>query len=182
MNGQVLIAGGQSGDGRGFASAELYDPGTDMFTSTGSMTTGRSAHTATLPADGGVLILGGNDLATAEIYDPASGTFAATGQMSTPRYSPATVLLHDGRVLVVGGFNWNGHTDGIISADLYEPSTGIFTSTSSTHNRWTGPTATTLADGSVLIAQAGPGGENLRLFSPDISHLKASQVPSATGC
>ena len=157
-NGQVLIAGGHAGN-EALISAELYDPATGTFIATGNMITGRAGHTATLLADGRVLILGGSDVTTAEIYDPTIGTFTATGKMSTLRYLPATVLLRDGRVLVVGGFNWNGQTDRIVSADLYEPSTGIFTPTGATHNGWPGPTATMLADGSVLIAQVGPEGE-----------------------
>src|SRR5215467_7377552 len=54
-SGQVLIAGGSPG-GFGFggplAGAELYDPSTGIFTPTGSMTTARAQHTATLQLEG----------------------------------------------------------------------------------------------------------------------------------
>ncbi len=53
-NGQVLVAGGFS------ASAELYDPATGLWTSTGSMTTLRTGHSATLLLDGKVLVAGGS--------------------------------------------------------------------------------------------------------------------------
>ena len=54
---------------------------------TGSMTTARFCHTATLLPDGPVLIAGGDDggfmsgnnLASAEIYDPKTGKFSPTG-------------------------------------------------------------------------------------------------------
>jgi hypothetical protein len=59
----------------GLASAEVYDPATGKFSLTGSMSTARNGHTATLVADGRVLIAGGgNDtsayLASAELYQP----------------------------------------------------------------------------------------------------------------
>ena len=88
-DGTVLAAGGEtdscSSRGCSFAgtvaSAELYDPSTAAFAPTGSMTTAREGHTATLLNDGTVLIAGGTsyggigvlfgDAATAEIYTPA---------------------------------------------------------------------------------------------------------------
>jgi hypothetical protein len=48
----------------------LYDPATGKFTSTGSMSSARSEHAATLLNDGRVLIVGGTDDATAELYQP----------------------------------------------------------------------------------------------------------------
>jgi hypothetical protein len=88
-DGRVLIAGGSNlrliaggsdspGDslaGGNLASAELYDPKTGTFSPTGSMTTARSGHTATLLSDGRVLMAGGSDssfqpLSSAELYQP----------------------------------------------------------------------------------------------------------------
>jgi Galactose oxidase, central domain len=52
------------------------------FENTGSMTTARYGHTATLLQNGEMLVAGGFDsngvaLASAELYDPASGTWVA---------------------------------------------------------------------------------------------------------
>ena len=59
LNGQVLLAGGfinTQSDLTGFA--ELYDPGSATFSATGAMAGPRVNHTATLLADGRVLMVG----------------------------------------------------------------------------------------------------------------------------
>jgi len=58
----VLLAGGW-----GTATAELFDPATASFSVTGSLAKERAGHTATLPKDGRVLIVGGTNDKAAEI-------------------------------------------------------------------------------------------------------------------
>jgi N-acetylneuraminic acid mutarotase len=79
------------------------------------MSTAGESHTATMLANGKVLVVGGIDkagavadihyLATAEIFDPANGTFTAAGNMEIERSDHAATLLKDGRVLITGGIN-----------------------------------------------------------------------------
>jgi len=101
----VLVAGGFSGGS--LASAELYDPLSGLWTPTGSMSTPRTAQTATLLLAGKVMVAGGYDNViiwdTAELYDLASGQWTATGSMATPRYFHTATLLSDGNVLIAGG-------------------------------------------------------------------------------
>ena len=64
-DGRVLIAGGYWSDGRRWnvlASTEMFDPGTNGINPVGSMGPRRQGQTATLLADGRVLIAGGEDI------------------------------------------------------------------------------------------------------------------------
>jgi hypothetical protein len=83
QNGKVLITGGNAFWGyptwlSSSASAELYDPSAGQFVAISDMSVARTGHTASLLADGRVLIFGGTASGTpsAEIYDPSGGTFA----------------------------------------------------------------------------------------------------------
>ena len=106
-SGKVLVAGGWNGSV--LRTAEVYDPGTGAWTSTGSMRVGREAgfHLIRLP-DGRVLALGGIDdygpLKYAEVYNERTGTWHRVNDMTAARYAPAAVLIPGGRVLVAGGF------------------------------------------------------------------------------
>jgi hypothetical protein len=63
-NGKILIVGGAlTSASDPVATAEIYDPATGTFTMTGAMATAREQHTATLLADGRVLIVGGDTIA-----------------------------------------------------------------------------------------------------------------------
>ena len=146
------------------------------FTSTGNMTKGRSGHTATLLADGRVLIAGGLFDGTAELYDPATGTFTATGNMTTVWVNHTATLLPDGRVLIEGR-----SLDALASAELYDPSTGKFTAAGSittSGNIGGVDAAAALADGRVLIA-GGPVGAVL--YDPGTSTFTAAGDPAPIG-
>ena len=71
----MLVAGGYNGF-VSLASAELYDPATGIWTTTGSLNNARSNHTATLLPNGKVLAAGGanfTSLASAELYTSDGG-------------------------------------------------------------------------------------------------------------
>jgi len=61
---------------------------THLRSSTGSLTTARRSHTATLLPSGKVLVAGGFNgsfLSSAELYDPATGSWSSTGSLTTAR-------------------------------------------------------------------------------------------------
>ena len=97
-DGTVLIAGGISikcmtCDGTVVAAAERYDPRRKKFLPTGSLIAAPAFHTATLLADGRVLIAGGRDLnnsllSSAELFDPATGTLSSGADVQRTRLRP----------------------------------------------------------------------------------------------
>jgi hypothetical protein len=184
-DGRVLIMGGLNGPSPGgyLASAEVYDPNTGAFTTTRSMATARASYTATLLADGRVLVTGGTTdgltaLASATLYDPKTGAFSPTGSLATPRFGQTATLLADGRVLVAGGYNTDSKPPVVASAELYDPKTGSFTPTGSMTTSRASQTATLLPDGRVLVV--GGDDANKGLATVEIYDAKTG-IFSATG-
>ena len=91
--------------GRGkIATAELYDPSDDTWSPGGSMSVGRSSHTASLLPDGRVMVAGGlGRLASTELFDPVSGSWSPGSVMTEARYVHTATVLPDGRILMTGG-------------------------------------------------------------------------------
>ena len=107
-NGKVLVVGGVKslGPTDELDSAELYDRASGKWAATGSLSTARHQHTATLLRNGQVLVAGGfkgSTLGSSESYDPALGKWSTTAALNTARGEHSATLLQDGRVLVVGG-------------------------------------------------------------------------------
>jgi Kelch motif len=133
-DGRVLVMGGTTQDGSSPThTAEIFDPETQKWTFTGSMTTGREDHAAVVLLDGRVLVAGGTmsegsaRFTSAEIFDPETGNWSLTGSMNVGRseIEYTAVRLPDGRVLVPGGHS-APHTE-TNSADLFDPETGTWT-------------------------------------------------------
>jgi WD40 repeat protein len=144
-DGRILHAGGGSPN-----SAELYDPATGAWTTTGSLSIGRAYPIAVRLADGKVLVAGGSDgsAESAELFDPTTGAWTVTGAMSRGRNQGFGILLSDGRVLAAGG----GNDGGTATAELYDPASGTWAPTGSMTTVRAGPLGITqLGDGRVLV-------------------------------
>jgi hypothetical protein len=96
-NGKVLVAGGESAVPGGIttlSSAELYDSSTGTWTRTGSMSTSRVFHTATLLGDGEVLVAGGNENGDGFTLGPALSSttqLPASGPLPAVCTRPAVI-------------------------------------------------------------------------------------------
>ena len=151
---------------------------TSGFLVTGSLNTPRFAHTATMLNNGLILFAGGIGSKTGtngECGDAtaATGISTATGNLNTPRAWHTATLLNNGSVLIAGGCSGcapgsNGVS--LASAEIYNPATGTFTTTTgamTTSREY--HTATLLNNGMVLIAGGLSSGVSLssaELFDP----------------
>lgn len=147
-SGKVLVVGG------GYAGTEVcevFNPETNTFSVTGSITHPRSNHLAFLLEDGRVLVVGGADqgapVRSVETYDPSTGEFTTVGTAVGGDLINGVRLL-GGQVLLTDGLSG--------SASLYDPATD--------HLRpipWVGEaryahSATLLPSGKVLVAGGAP--------------------------
>ena len=156
-DGRVLVTGGdvfKIDDEFASSVTELYDPATGRWRRTGSLNQGRFNHSATLLADGRLLVVGGRgrgnrSFSSGELYDPATRRWTRTGSLNHARSNHRATLLADGRVLVSGGEDGNQRFN---SAELYDPATGRWTLTGSLNQMRARHSATLLADGRVLVA------------------------------
>jgi len=132
----------------------------------------RAAHTATLLADGRVLIVGGcavDGCGTSEVepstefYVPGRG-FVPGPPMLHPRSSHTATRLPDGRVLIVGGWAKEG-TAPLVEAEMFDPATGTFRPAGNLQGR-----GILLPDGRVLTIGGGDGprspGNHVEILDP----------------
>jgi WD40 repeat protein len=148
-NSKVLIAGGVT-DARTrttLGSAEIYDPSTGTFATTGNMISGSNWSRSVLLPDGRIFIAADGN---GEIYEPATGTFVLTGAYSSPTLQVDTAaLLPDGRVLVVGC----AAQCSVGTTELFDPKSGTFSPTGA-RVAWSSiSTATLLTSGTVLLLE-----------------------------
>jgi hypothetical protein len=110
-DGRVLIIGGIGSDGLGRTDAEIYDPGTGLWTlTTGSLgpTMNNVEITGTLLNDGTVLVAGGirggTPNLTAYLFNPGTGLFTlTTGALPAARVGPQQIKIPGGDVMVISG-------------------------------------------------------------------------------
>lgn len=176
---KLLVPGGQSGSFT-LSSAEILAPtsteGFDKWslTATGNMAHVREFHSATTLDNGKVLVVGGTDGSVthrdADLFDPSTNSFSAvSGLMSNRRMHHTATVITGGLVLVVGGYDGAGGGTTHATADLFDPSTGSWSATTSMTNPRKHHTATRLQDGRVLVV-GGDNGSTFEIFNPSTTN------------
>lgn len=181
--GEVLVAGGSGGAfslrSGGFvalgntAPAEVYEVDAGTWTVVGSMNEARYGHTATLLADGTVLIVGGHGsgmmpLSSTGIFDPTTRTFSAGPSLQSARFRHVAVPLADGSVLIAGGGDDT-------NAERYVPAQRAFVPAGHLIVPELLPCAARLPSGRVAVVG---GGQLVQVFDPERDSWSASSVLS----
>jgi N-acetylneuraminic acid mutarotase len=183
-NGQVLLVGTLVGTA-GRSVAELYDPTSNTWSTSGTMAYGRYDHAATLLNNGHVLVTGQNSTigdaggSIAEIYDPATNTWSIAGTMAYPRYLNTSTLLNNGQVLVVGTLSINA---GQSIAELYDPVSNTWTEADTLTYGRRSHMANLLNNGQVLITTtslSNPGQSIAELYTPRTRDIYAQKYNSS---
>jgi hypothetical protein len=184
-DGTVLAArGSDSGDLEWtLSSAERYDPRTGTWSLTGNTGVGSVGHTASLLADGRVLVAGGYSggvgggiaHVVTMLFDPATGAWSRAGDLLEPRYNHAATVLPGGEVLVAGGVYLMGGYPALsyhlpLPSERYGPDTTTWRRAADLAEERGKATMTLLADGTVLVAGGfvvGPDYGNVPIASAE---------------
>src|ERR1700737_4900078 len=189
-------------DGRVFTTGQgkethLYAPGTNQWSAAAAMLQDRDNPSATLLADGRVLVAGGSTtiggqqvwLTSAETFDPAANRWSPAGCMAQARWEQTATLLST-RVLIAGG---GVPPAALSSAELFDPgseSAGQLidfcptasagqsaVDTPSPAASTTVATPSAVSTGAITQASVRPAGELVRLTGiPGVGTLTISRV------
>lgn len=175
-DGTVLVAGGCVVDGCGSATADTFLVAADGGSAVRgpSMSSPRDSHTATLLADGRVLLVGGfagegqGSLDSIDLFDPESDTITNVAHLHVARGGHAAALAVDGRVVITGG--WIAPHTYTPTTELFDPRTGSLSDGPDLPWAADALDAVTLVDGRVLVTggqvEPGVGTDAFAIFDP----------------
>lgn len=204
-DGRVLVVGGiaPTSPADYLATAQIYDPRSQVWTTVASMNFAREGPTLLLLHDGRVLVSGGigptagsnprgapggpncgivcpTQVNALEIYDPVSNTWTNIGDLPTPCYGYALTVLPSGMVLLTGGSTDTG-TGPIYGNYLLDPTTLKWTPVAPMNDPRFYHTATLMATGDVLVAggydSSGAGPTSAEIYDP----ASNTWTPTASG-
>ncbi|MCX5794155.1 MAG: hypothetical protein NTY77_01495 [Elusimicrobia bacterium] len=132
MDGRVMLVGGNDGNWE-IGNVWLYDPAKNSWAAgaplvdTATNLGKRQSHTATLLANGTVLVAGGARAAanggqpidSVEQYDPATNNWVIWGGLSTERAYHTMTMAVDGTLFAIGGSNLSSYLNTAESHGLY---------------------------------------------------------------
>jgi len=191
LNNKVMVVGGNTGGTTSTLSVQLFDGTT--WSPGAALGTPREGHTATLLANGKVLLAGGVNgtgapIAAALLFDPTSGlgSWGMAGNMSVGRRNHTATLLAsgilaNGQVLVAAG---SDGTNTLATAELFNGTSSWTTAATGTSlTAVQSHTATLLPNGTVLVAGGANGSTvaNWQIYDPSSGLTCTTGSQCATG-
>jgi N-acetylneuraminic acid mutarotase len=149
-DGKILISQGNT------PQTELYDPGTGIWSNSGTLSSSGYNNLSVQLADGSVFSCGGkldasNSDTSCESFDYALGTWSPVASMIMPVEGVVgTLLLSDDRVLVTGGYD-RSVSDSTNAVQIYDPVTDVWNAISSLAVNRQGHRAVELPNGKVIV-------------------------------
>lgn len=156
QDGRVLLVGGTLRNGKPSPTTEIYDPGRSSWSDASDLPVAVANPTATLLADGRVLVAGGEANAqtglavnTSWLFNPTSASWTKAPPMIERRFLSSAVRLVDGRVLVVGGNSTA--TSPATTTEIFDPATSKWTNGAPMPVERLSPRTVVLQDGRVVV-------------------------------
>jgi len=156
-NGDVLVTGGCTLGTNLTAVSEIYGATTGVFTTTTALPSKRANHTASLLADGSVLVAGGDSVTTGICFSTGnpvttsavlkSGTWTTNTNVVARTVHTASVLA-SGKVLIAGGRGTAGH---LSSAEIFDPATKTWSAAGNMASPHSVAAQVTLTSGDVIV-------------------------------
>jgi N-acetylneuraminic acid mutarotase len=196
LDGTVLVAGGSGPNGL-IGDSWLYEPGHNSWSRVGKMRVPRDQASFIVMTDGRVLVAGGSvpldqpiqlsngetinekAVAATELFDPATRTWSLAGQLNpSSTYLTLVALPHAG-ALAAGGCAGYGYSGAIQAgtgaasslAELFDPATLAWNSTTPMPEPRCGASAVSLPDGRAFLAGGDQGtAPTAVIFDPASRH------------
>jgi MYXO-CTERM domain-containing protein len=181
-DGRILVIGGCADPvcATVLGDSAIYDAATDTWSAAGAMTTPRAGHSATLLADGTVLVAGGctdatcaTTLSSVEIWKGSGtgGAFTNAPAMAGQRHHHTATMMGNGEVLLAGGADSKGST--IPTSEVYLPLAQQWIGTSALLMSRAYHVGVLLNDGRVLVG----GGCNPQTCIPFAEIFSPANLP-----
>lgn len=159
-DGSVLIIGGENDPALSPEATEAVLNSVEQYTNgqvvgQSPLLAARAKHTATVLADGSVLVVGGIDhtgkaIADVEQWDGETHSWRGLPRLRVARYGHTATHLRDGRVMVAGGMDSNGRL--VSSVEIWDPIHQLWSSGADLPVPLNGHAAALLASGRVMVA------------------------------
>ena len=166
----VLVAGGQNAEFQSFSSAYTYDPSpaAESWTKVGLMVAARTAPASAVLPDGRILVAGGYFHFDLGGVEAAPGISLAAYRDQPPSAAPRADDADPGPI-----------GRGLATAEIFDPTSGTWSSTGSLKYARYAAVAVALADGRILVA--GSGSSRNGVAVDDAAASNAEIYDPATG-